>query len=167
MRSRPSSPTSTLRVAPPLRIADLSGTPLEASVSGLLLQHARDATALVSLSGIRDPQSLARLASAHGAQLLDSRTRRNRWSSPIANACWGAGRGRAAALALTVWLALRALRRALRVLLPMALTTLLILAVLRVSGVELTLFHLVALILAAGLGLDLRVVLRPRWRRPR
>jgi predicted exporter len=40
------------------------------------------------------------------------------------------------------------------VLLPMALTTLLILAVLRVSGVELTLFHLVALILAAGLGLD-------------
>jgi predicted exporter len=36
----------------------------------------------------------------------------------------------------------------------MALTTLLILAVLRGSGVELTLFHLVALILAAGLGLD-------------
>ena len=36
----------------------------------------------------------------------------------------------------------------------MALTTLLILAVLRGCGIELTLFHLVALILAAGLGLD-------------
>src|SRR3546814_14684230 len=36
----------------------------------------------------------------------------------------------------------------------MALTTLLVLAVLRLCGVELTLFHLVALILAAGLGLD-------------
>ena len=36
----------------------------------------------------------------------------------------------------------------------MALTTLLILAVLRGFGVELNLFHLVALILAAGLGLD-------------
>ena len=36
----------------------------------------------------------------------------------------------------------------------MALTTLLIVAVLRVFGVELNLFHLVALILAAGLGLD-------------
>src|SRR3546814_10765240 len=45
-------------------------------------------------------------------------------------------------------------RRTVRVLLPMALTTLLVLAVLRLCGVELTLFHLVALILAAGLGLD-------------
>jgi predicted exporter len=36
----------------------------------------------------------------------------------------------------------------------MALTTLLMLAVLRGFGVELNLFHLVALILAAGLGLD-------------
>src|SRR3546814_277409 len=44
-------------------------------------------------------------------------------------------------------------RRTARVLLPMALTTLLVLAVLRLCGVELTLFHLVALILAAGLGL--------------
>ncbi len=57
-------------------------------------------------------------------------------------------------LAATVWIALRTPRRALRVLLPMALTTLLILAILRGCGVELTLFHLVALILAAGLGLD-------------
>src|SRR3546814_16001632 len=36
----------------------------------------------------------------------------------------------------------------------MALTTLLVLAVLRLCGVELTLFHLVALILSAALGLD-------------
>jgi predicted exporter len=57
-------------------------------------------------------------------------------------------------LAATVWIALRAPRRVLRVLAPMALTTVLILAVLRGAGVELTLFHLVALILAAGLGLD-------------
>jgi predicted exporter len=57
-------------------------------------------------------------------------------------------------LAATVWFALRTPRRVLRVLLPMALTTLLIVAVLRALGVELTLFHLVALILAAGLGLD-------------
>jgi predicted exporter len=53
-----------------------------------------------------------------------------------------------------VWAALRDGRRVLRVLTPMALTTLLILATLRGFGVELTLFHLVALILAAGLGLD-------------
>jgi predicted exporter len=36
----------------------------------------------------------------------------------------------------------------------MALTTLLIIGVLQASGVSMTLFHLIALILAAGLGLD-------------
>ncbi|HOV59164.1 MAG TPA: hypothetical protein PLN91_14895, partial [Rhodanobacteraceae bacterium] len=53
-----------------------------------------------------------------------------------------------------VVLALRRRERVLRVLLPMALTTLLILAALRGAGVALSLFHLIALILAAGLGLD-------------
>jgi len=57
-------------------------------------------------------------------------------------------------LAGTVWVALRDVRRVVRVLAPMVLTTLLVLAVLRALGVELNLFHLVALILAAGLGLD-------------
>jgi predicted exporter len=57
-------------------------------------------------------------------------------------------------LVATVWVALRDWRRVLRVIAPMALTTVLILAVLRGCGVELNLFHLVALVLAAGLGLD-------------
>jgi predicted exporter len=142
------------RKAPPLRIADLAGTPLQASVSGLLLAHAQDATALVSLAGIRDPQALAKLASAHGAELLDLKDASESLVVAYRERVLWALAGAAVLLALTVWLALRAPRRVLRVLLPMALTTLLILAVLRVFGVELTLFHLVALILAAGLGLD-------------
>jgi len=60
----------------------------------------------------------------------------------------------AALLVIAVWVALRSPHRVWRVLAPMALTTVIILAVLRLCGVELTLFHLVALILAAGLGLD-------------
>ena len=40
------------------------------------------------------------------------------------------------------------------IMLPTLLTLLVIVAVLRLAGVELTLFHLVALILATGLGLD-------------
>jgi predicted exporter len=142
------------RAAPPLRIADLAGTPLQASVSGLLLAHARDATALVSLAGIRDPRSLAKLASAHGAELLDLKDASESLVVAYRERVLWALAGAAVLLALTVWLALRSPRRVLRVLLPMALTTLLILAVLRAAGVELTLFHLVALILAAGLGLD-------------
>ena len=142
------------RKAPPLHAADLAGTPLAASVSGLLLVHPNDATALVSLSGIRDPSSLAKLAASHGAELLDLKDASESLVVAYRERVLWALAGAAILLALTVWLALRAPRRVLRVLLPMALTTLLILAVLRVFGVELTLFHLVALILAAGLGLD-------------
>jgi len=57
-------------------------------------------------------------------------------------------------LVVVVSLALRRRSRVLRVLLPMAVTTLLILAALRLGGVSLSLFHLIALVLAAGLGLD-------------
>ena len=140
--------------APILTQADLQGTPLAASVAGLLLSSADHATALVSLSGLRDPAAVARMAAANGAQLLDLKQ--------ASESLVAAYRGRVLAalglaailLTATVWIALRQPRRVLRVLLPMALTTLLILAVLRGFGVELNLFHLVALILAAGLGLD-------------
>lgn len=142
------------RSAPPLTAADLDGTPLAASVAGLLLQRPGHATALVSLSGLNDPAAVARIATAHGAQLLDLKQ--------ASESLVAAYRGRvlwalalaAVLLAATVWVALRSPRRVLRVLAPMALTTLLILAVLRGLGIELNLFHLVALILAAGLGLD-------------
>jgi len=56
-------------------------------------------------------------------------------------------------LAAAVAIALRDPRRAWHVIAPMSLATLLVLAVLRVSGVSLSLFHLVAVTLAAGLGL--------------
>lgn len=142
------------RSAPPLTAADLDGTPLAASVAGLLLQRPGHATALVSLSGLNDPAAVARIATAHGAQLLDLKQ--------ASESLVAAYRGRvlwalalaAVLLAATVWVALRSPRRVLRVLAPMALTTLLILVVLRGLGIELNLFHLVALILAAGLGLD-------------
>jgi predicted exporter len=142
------------KAAPPLQVRDLEGTPLAASVGGLLLQREDHATALVSLSGLTDPEGVARIASRHGAQLLDLKQAseslvaeyriRVLWALALASVL----------LAGTVWIALRTPRRVLRVLAPMALTTLLILAVLRGFGVELNLFHLVALILAAGLGLD-------------
>jgi predicted exporter len=142
------------RRAAPLTPRDLSGTPLAASVSGLLLQRDGHATALVSLTGLRDPAAIARVAAAHGAQLLDLKQASESLVVEYRQRVLLALGAAALLLVLTVWLALRTPRRVLRVLAPMALTTLLILAVLRGFGVELTLFHLVALILAAGLGLD-------------
>jgi len=142
------------RAAPPLSAADLRGTPLASQVDSLLLAGADGATALVALGGLTDPPALARVAQAHGAQLLDLKQASESLVGAYRQRVLGALALAALLLAATVWLALRSWRRAWRVLLPMALTTLLVVAVLRACGVELTLFHLVALILAAGLGLD-------------
>jgi len=142
------------KAASPLTPSDLQGTPLATSVSGLLLQRPGSATALVSLTGLRDPAAVASIAAANGAQLLDLKQASESLVVEYRQRVLFALAIAAVLLVLTVWLALRQPRRVLRVLAPMALTTLLILAVLRGCGVELTLFHLVALILAAGLGLD-------------
>ena len=142
------------RAASPLAPRDIAGTPLATRVGGLLLDRDGHATALVSLSGLADPTAVAHIAQRHGAQLLDLKQaseslvagyrQRVLWALALASVL----------LVATVWIALRSPRRTWRVLAPMALATVLILAVLRGSGVELNLFHLVALILAAGLGLD-------------
>ncbi|AKC88314.1 MMPL family transporter [Pseudoxanthomonas suwonensis] len=145
---------ATARAADPLTPGRLAGTPLELAVSGLLLEGEGHATALVSLTGLHDPAALAAAVAPLGAQLLDlkdaSESLVAQWRVRLLAALAAA----ALLLAGVVWLALRSPRRVLRVLAPMALSTLLILAVLRGLGVELNLFHLVSLILAAGLGLD-------------
>ena len=142
------------KAAPPLVPRDLAGTPLATTLSGLLRETGDGATALVSVAGIRDDAAFLAAANAAGLHPVDMKAaseslvvqyrQRVLWSLALASLL----------LAATVWFSLRDPRRTLRVLLPMALTTLVILGVLRAFGVELTLFHLVALILAAGLGLD-------------
>ena len=144
----------TARRAAPLQRAGLAGTPLAASVDGLLLGSGAQVTALVSLNGLQDPAAVARVAANNGAQLLDMKQASESLVAAYRGRVLAALGVAAVLLTLTVWIALRQPRRVWRVLLPMALTTLIILAVLRGTGVELNLFHLVALILAAGLGLD-------------
>uniref|UniRef100_UPI000A7340AF MMPL family transporter n=1 Tax=Xanthomonas graminis TaxID=3390026 RepID=UPI000A7340AF len=142
------------RRAPLLTARDLHGTPLATTVDGLLLDRADHATALVSLTGLRDPALLAAAVQGSGAQLMDLKEASESLVAAYRGRVLGALCIAALLLALTVAIALRTPRRIVRVLLPMALTTLLILALLRGCGVELNLFHLIALILAAGLGLD-------------
>jgi predicted exporter len=148
------------RTAPPLTPRDLAGTPLATRLEGLLVQHHAEegpdrAIALVSMTGLDDPTRVAAAVSGVArVELLDLKTASESLVVAYRERVLFALGIAALLLAATVWLALRAPRRVVRVLLPMALTTLLILAALRGFGVELTLFHLVALILAAGLGLD-------------
>lgn len=142
------------RTAPPLRPRDLAGTPLAGTLEGLLLESADGATAIVTLTGLRDPAAVDAALAPLGARVVDLKQASESLVAEYRGRVLAALAVAAVLLALTVWVALRARGRVLRVLAPMALTTLLILAVLRLMGVELNLFHLVALILAAGLGLD-------------
>ncbi|WP_152597907.1 MMPL family transporter [Novilysobacter arseniciresistens] len=142
------------RETDPLTVDDLAGTPLAARVDGLLLRGDSDATALVALGGIADPAAVARVVEGAGAQLLDLKQASESLVAEYRGRVLWALALAALLLAATVWVALRSPARVLRVLAPMLLTTVLVLAVLRAGGVELNLFHLVALILGAGLGLD-------------
>jgi predicted exporter len=147
---------SKARSLAPLTPEGLAGTPLELRVSGMLLRHEERWSGLVTLGGVRNATALEKIAAESGGiiTLLDLKqasedlVARQRvhilWSLAIA----------AALLTLTVFAALRSPKRTLRVVAPMAMTTLLILAVLQGLGISLNLFHLIALVLAAGLGVD-------------
>jgi predicted exporter len=139
-----------------LTVQALLDTPLAGSFELLLNTGVNTTTALVTFAGVNDPQALTDFAGAQGtgAVLLDLKAaseslvarQRTRllWSLAVA----------AILLAGVVTFALRRRDRVVRVLTPMVLTTLILLAILHGTGIPMTLFHLIALILAAGLGLD-------------
>lgn len=144
------------RRLPLLTVEKLRDSPLGVSIDMLLTRQGDGTTALVTFSGVSDVAALEHFAQAAGPDvtLLDTKNASETlvtqqrikilWSLAIA----------AVLLAAVVTFSLRRASRVWRVLAPMALTTLLIVAVLQASGVSMTLFHLIALILAAGLGLD-------------
>ena len=142
------------RVAPVLTVEQAAATPLGARLRMLLGASGGGTRALVTLTDVRDPNAVRELAEEQGATFLDLKDasetlvahERTRilWSLAIA----------ALLLVAVVSIALRSRTRTLRVLAPMALTTLIVVAALRAGGVSLNLFHLISLVLVAGLGLD-------------
>jgi predicted exporter len=165
----------------PLTPQALIGTPLELRVGALLLHHGDRWTALITMGGVRDVAALERLANEHRAddQKAEASSRPTTASNepPPTNSAatltlldlkqasedlvagqrthilWSLAIA-AVLLIITILAALRSFTRMLRVIAPMALTTLIILAILHGAGVSLNLFHLIALVLAAGLGVD-------------
>ncbi|MGH8183493.1 MAG: hypothetical protein ACREPH_07530 [Rhodanobacteraceae bacterium] len=107
------------------------------------------------MSGVYDPAAFAALAKDSGGavHLLDLKASTESLIVAYRHRILVALGIAALLLCVAVTLALRSLRRALHVLGPMTLATLLVLVVLRVAGIPLSLFHLVSLTLAAGLGL--------------
>ena len=146
------------RTLPPLTPKTFGASLLGARLNAMLAErgdHALGSLGLATLSGVRDADALAKAVAQLGGdvRLLDLKD-----ASESLVADYRARIGIALLVALVllaaaVAVAFRDLRRAWHVIAPMSLATLLALAMLRVGGVSLSLFHLVALTLAAGLGL--------------
>jgi predicted exporter len=156
------------RTLPPLSVDTVAGTPLALTVGALLQSREGGWTGLVTFTDVQQPQQLAALAAgSHGTiQMLDLlqaaedlvANQRQRILASMA-AAFGL-------LIIVVAVTCRSLRRMVRVVTPMALSTLTTLAILHASGVALNLFHLIALVLAAGLGLDYGLFLERAGREP-
>jgi predicted exporter len=145
------------RTLPLLTPQAFSASPLGSRLQAMLLRRDGRSVALATLSGVHDAVRLGAAVAALGAgtqiSLLDLKA-----ASESLVAAYRARIGQALIVALillaaAVAVAFGDVRRAWHVIAPMSLATLLALAVLRAGGVSLSLFHLVALTLAAGLGL--------------
>ena len=145
------------RTAPPLRPEDLRGTLLGTRVNALLFPGERGWTALLPLSGVQDARALATGLPQHQASrayYLDLRAETNRLVADFRDAtlvriAWGA-----ALIVAVVWLGLRSWRRVVAALLPVGLALVFTVAALLALGERLSLFHLVALLLVLGVGVD-------------
>lgn len=143
------------RQLPALTPARFAASPLGQRLSTMLVSRDGHWLGLGALSGVHDVAALRALASQSDGmvRLLDLKATAESLVVDYRTRILHALLVATALLVLAIALALRSLRRAWHVLAPMTLATFLVLAVERAAGVEISLFHLVALILAAGLGL--------------
>ncbi|MGH8041821.1 MAG: MMPL family transporter [Rudaea sp.] len=145
----------TARTLPPLTPEAFMDSPLGTRLRALLVQRDGRWYGLATLDGVHDPAAMSGIGAQTGGavRLLDLKSAAEnliaRYRARILFALGVA----LVLLVVAVAVALRDGRRAWHVLAPMLLATLLAIAVLRACGVPLSLFHLVAITLAAGLGL--------------
>ncbi len=143
------------RTLPPLTPEHYAQTPLGQRLAAMLMQRDGHWFGLGTVSGVHDVAALQALGKGSGGKvrLLDLKAASESLVAAYRTRILQALGVASLLLVLTITFALRSLRRAWHVLAPMTLATFLVLAVERAMGIEISLFHLVALILAGGLGL--------------
>ncbi len=143
------------RTLPPLTPETFGQSALGQRLAAMLTHRENHWLGLGTLSGVHDVAALESLAEGSGGavRLLDLKQASESLVADYRSRILHALVAAAVLLVLTIVFALRGIRRAWHVLAPMTLATFLVLAVERAAGIEISLFHLVALTLAAGLGL--------------
>jgi predicted exporter len=148
---------SSARSAPLLTLASYQGTPLGARLSALVVALDGQWLVLTPLGGVSDAQSLAQDLVSNPQSSSDVVDLRQVSSDMVdgfrREALSQAGWGVALIVVLLV-VGLRSVNRALRVALPAGAALILTVAVLVATGERLSVFHLVALLLVLGIGLN-------------
>ncbi len=140
----------------PLTFEQLQATNLGARLASQLFAGASGWTSVIPLAGVRDPQALADWADQAGGdvhylnQRLVARELMTRFRQEgLSRAAWSA-----VVIVVVLMVALRSLPAVARVLFPMLLAALLDLGSLWALGQRISLFHLVALLMVLGAGVD-------------
>jgi predicted exporter len=143
------------RTLPPLLPGDLEGTTLGLRLRSSLLPVGDRWVVLITLSGVEDADALRAFVDRRGRlNHLDlKRDTRDLMADfrrhGAARVLWGL-----AAITVVLLLGLRSIGRTVRVLLPGLLAVVIDMAILRLAGAQLSLFHLVSLLLVIGIGID-------------
>lgn len=141
----------------PVTPDEVRGTLLGARVDNLLYAQGGHWYALIPLIGVSAPQALAGWFAAHpmpGVTYLDTHTESTHLMRSFREQTVGQLGLVGTAILLVLFVGLRDPREVLRVLAPLALAELIDLAVLVSLGERLTLFHLIALLMVAGISID-------------
>lgn len=144
------------RVLAPLTPEAIAGTPLALRVAPLLYQHNGSWLALVTLQGISEPAALAQALNNAGfdqLRLIDLKGESEQMVGRFReSALWRIAFAVAATLLVMFWGL--PLARVLPTLLPYTAAVLSVMAVFHLLGLKLNLFHLVSLMLVAGVAMD-------------
>jgi len=144
------------RTAAPLDLESLGRSTPGASASMQIRRSAEGASAWVALSGVADANGIARSlrSGSPGVSLLDLKGASESLAAAYRDRVVAALAVALVLLAAAVAISLRRLRRIVAVMSPVLLALAMTVATLHLFGVAFNLFHLIALILGAGLGLD-------------
>lgn len=145
------------RALPPLLPGDLDGTTLGLRLRSFLLPGDDGWVALVTLAGVEDAATLGAFVEGLGLGGLNHLDLKRDTRDLMADfrrqgsvrVLWGL-----VAIAVVLLLGLRSPARTVRVLLPGLVAVVVDVAILRLAGVQLSLFHLVSLLLVIGIGID-------------
>lgn len=145
------------RTGGPVTLTSYKGTPLGARLNALVVELEGQWLALTPMGGVIEPDALARELAAtpnSASHLVDLKQVSSNMvdgfrREALAQAAWGAG-----LIMLLLVVGLRSLPRAMHVGLPAGAALVLTVAVLAASGEKLSVFHLVALLLVLGIGLN-------------